>query len=314
MTASNTNTMTINGISFPIHTGTIKPDWIAEAAGKGFDIVTRVADRFHLALRCRVCGGMSKVKLFTLRTAARPLCSHCLTKEWVADAQAAGLEFLRRDPANRHYGIYLAECGHELSRQFALVKQAAEGSKRIRCGTCQSAIEHAEACARGWTLVGPDPAGNPNYRAYRHEACGHVQRMARVNLQSGRHSCGGCGVDWPAAPSHLYAMMFTVANGRELVKIGYSNDPEKRLRYHLQRDREMPCEILRTVAVPTGQEAIRIEKGLHAKLRREHSECVVAPEAYRGQIRVQSEIYDGSLTNIILAELAQIEAQLSEAA
>lgn len=304
------NTMTINDISFPIHTGEIKPDWIAEATAKGFDIVARIADRLHLALRCRECGGLNKVKRYTLMS-AQPLCSHCLMQEWTVDAQAAGLDFLRRDSTDRHYGVYRACCGHEVKRQFGFVKRAASGEVKLRCETCQTAFEMNEARARHWTQIGSDPNGNPNYRHYRHDECGHEQRMARVNLQSGRLSCGGCGVDWAAAPSTIYAMSFTLATGRELVKLGYSNDPESRLHYQLKRDPDMPCSILRVVAVPTGRDAIRLEKRLHTMLRREHPDCVVDPSAYKSQIRVKSEIYDASLTAKILAELDAIASRIA---
>jgi hypothetical protein len=109
-------------------------------------------------------------------------------------------------------------------------------------------------------------------------------------------------------------MAFTLASGRKLVKLGFSRDPESRLRYQLQRDPEMPCAILQVVAVPTGQEAIVIEKRLHAELRRTHSDCVVDPGAYRDQIRVKSEIYDERLTGTILNHLREVEAALSHPA
>lgn len=67
------NTMTINDFPFPIHTGAIKPDWIRTAQQKGFNIVARVVDRLHLALQCKRCGHVNKVRLFTLMS-AQPLC------------------------------------------------------------------------------------------------------------------------------------------------------------------------------------------------------------------------------------------------
>ena len=75
----------------------------------------------------------------------------------------------------------------------------------------------------------------------------------------------------------------------------------------------MPCSILRMVAVPTGQDAVRLEKRLHAVLRRAHPDCMVDPAAYRTQIRVKSEIYDAALTGVILQELDRIKAELSVA-
>lgn len=313
MNTNSPTTMTINDISMPIFTGVVKLDWIKAAEAKGFSFVARIVDRLHFALQCQTCGELNKVKRFTLMT-AQPLCQSCITRERSEDAQAAGLEFLHRDEANRHYGAFLASCGHELRRQFALIKRVVAGETGIRCEACLAAADANEAATRGWELLGPDPQGNPNYRHYRHGDCGHEQRVARANMQSGRFGCGGCGVEWPAAPSYLYAMRFTLSNGRELVKLGFSRDPESRLRHQLQRDPAMPCSILREIAVPTGQDAIGIEKRLHAELRRAHSDCVVDPAAYCDQIRVKSEIYDARLTGTILNHLCEIEAALSHPA
>jgi hypothetical protein len=313
MITNTPSAMTINDISMPIFTGVVKPDWIQAAEAKGFSFVARVVDRLHFALKCQTCGALNKVKRFTLM-ASQPLCQSCITREWAEDAQAAGLEFLHRDEIDRHYGTFLASCGHELRRQFALIKRVVAGETGIRCETCHSETEIAEAAARGWELRGPDPQSDPNYRRYRHGDCGHEQRIARANMQSGRFGCGGCGVEWPAAPSYLYAMRFTLSNGRELVKLGFSRDPESRLRYQLQRDPAMPCSILREIAVPTGQDAIVIEKRLHAELRLTHSDCVVDPAAYRDQIRVKSEIYDARLTETILRRLCEVEAVLGHSA
>ena len=106
-----------------------------------------------------------------------------------------------------------------------------------------------------------------------------------------------------AAQSNLYAMRFTLANSQELVKLGYSRDPDSRLLHQLQIDRDMPCEILRRVPMQTGHEAIRVEKRLHAKLRTRHPQAIVDPLVYRGKIRVRSEIYDAALTQEVLALL-----------
>src|SRR5690606_11284166 len=155
-----------------------------------FDFVGRIIDRLHLALRCRHCGASQKTRLFTVMS-SQPLCPACLMADWREDADAAGLVFLRRDLAHRHYAHYRAPCGHEVRRQMGLVKRIAAGDVSWRCEACHAETEAAEAEARGWVLTGGDPSGNPNYRNYRH-GCGHEQRIARGNMQSGRFSCGGC--------------------------------------------------------------------------------------------------------------------------
>lgn len=305
-----TDTLMISGCLVPVYPGDLKAHWIATAQSKGFDIVSRIIDRLHLALRCQRCGAVMKVRLYTLMS-AQPKCSACVESGWVQSARATGLTYLGRCSDDRHYAIYKAPCGHELRRQFEIVERAAAGKTRLRCEVCHNEYERQEAGKEGWTLLGPDPEGNPNYRHYQHASCGHTQRIARANMQSGRVSCGGCGEMWSAAPSQLYAMQFVLRNSRELVKLGYSNNPESRLHHQLIKDPDMPCAILRTVPVATGQTALRIEKALHRKLRQTHPDAFVAPEIYRGQIRVKSEIYDASITQLVLDELDAIAAQTS---
>lgn len=287
----------------PPYAGPIAPQWKAAAAAKGFAITGRIRDRYHLALQCDVCGHVHEARIYTLMS-AQPQCPACMIARLEQDATAAGLAHLGRDANSRHYSHYRAPCGHSLRRQHEIVRRMAAGSTGLRCETCHAATEASEAEERGWTLVGPDPQGNPNYRLYAHaDGCGATQRIARANMQTGRFECSSCGEGWAAAQSFLYAMRFTLPSGQELVKLGYSRDPDSRLVHQLQIDRDMPCEILRRVPMRTGHDAICAEKPLHAKLRARHPQAVVDPRVYRGKIRVCSEIYDTSLTQDVLALL-----------
>lgn len=177
--------------TFPL---TIHAHWHDTAANKGFDILQRIRDRYHLLLRCRTCGATHMSKVFVVMN-NQPICPHCIEHRWQADAKAAGLKWVGRDPKSRHHGFYIADCGHRLRRQFELIKRAAAGICDVRCETCHTRKEQEEASAQGWTLIGADPDGDPNYRLYRHLKCGHTQRVARVNMQTGRFGCGKCGDD-----------------------------------------------------------------------------------------------------------------------
>ncbi|MCZ0962462.1 GIY-YIG nuclease family protein [Paracoccus benzoatiresistens] len=294
------------------YAGPVHGHWWARAEEIGFTISGRVRDRYHLALRCETCGHVHASRIYTLM-AATPQCPACLVARLEADAEAAGLMHLDRDPDHRHYSWYGAACGHALRRQHEIVRRVARGETELRCETCHAATEAAEAAARGWTLVGSDPQGNPSYRLYAHESgCGGEQRIARANMRTGRFDCATCGCGWAASPSYLYAMKFTLACGREVVKAGYSRDPLSRLIHQLRIDRAMPCRILSMVPIDTGHEAIRLEKSLHARLRRTHPDAIVDPDLYRGQIRVRSEIYDAKLTLLILTLLSDLDRDAPE--
>lgn len=288
--------------SYPIFSGTILPAWITTAGAKGFDIAARIIDRLHLALRCRRCGAIHRSRLYTLMS-AQPSCPACMEADWRREASTAGLEYLCRDADDRHYAVYKAACGHDIRRQTGQVSRIATGNVALRCEICHTATEAAEASARGWTLTGPDLEHNPNYRIYHHDACGHSQRIARANMQTGRHACGGCDEGWSTSPSYIYLMHFTLASSRPVIKLGYSRDPVSRLAHQLRVDPAMPCEIIRQVAMPSGHAAIRAEKAMHSALKRAHPEAIVDPASWRGQIKVKSEIYDEALLPVILGML-----------
>ncbi|SNR67558.1 hypothetical protein [Paracoccus sediminis] len=269
--------------------GPLHARWAEAAQQKGFDLMARVQDRYHLALRCRHCGAVSVTKLFVLMN-NRPLCRSCLETARAARATAAGLSYLGPDPDHPQYGLYRAACGHCLRRQFEIVDRVADGRTGLRCETCFAERERQTAARHGWTRVSADPRGNPNYHLYCHDACGHTQRIARANLGWGQCDCAGCGESWTAKPSFLYLLAIH-HGGVDLLKLGYSANPLKRQRHQLGLPRAAQVSLLRSVAMPTGHAACTVEKRLHARLRRRHPDAVVVPEDYRGILNVVSEVY-----------------------
>ena len=294
-------------VAHPVLDLLVQPAWRDAARRKGFVIRARIGNRYHLALECRRCGAVSKVKLFVL-TRTTPACPGCLDEEWRRDAETAGAVLLRRDADDRHYGWYRLSCSHEVRRQFGSLTRVAAGKTGLRCEICLENRDAAAAKARGWRLVEPDPEGNPNYRLYAHQAgCGQRQRVARVNMQTGRFACTGCGLCWSAAPSALYLMRFALPDGAPVIKLGYSADPASRLRYQLRRRRDLPGSLARVVPMATGHAAHCAEKALHRHLRRAFPDAVVAPERFDGMLRVKSEIYAGWLEEHVLRLLERVD-------
>ncbi|MDO5527873.1 MAG: GIY-YIG nuclease family protein [Paracoccus sp. (in: a-proteobacteria)] len=302
---SEPETFIIDGTAYSLYPGPIVPHWQQMAAQKGFAVLARIRDRYHLALRCHTCAAVSMSKLFTLRT-AHPQCPRCLERKREESAKAAGLAYLGPMPAKPGYFHFRGRCGHAFSRQFELIHRVGAGETGLRCETCHAAREAEEAHAQGWELLGPDPDGNPNYRLYAH-VCGHRQRVARANMQTGRFACGSCDPGWAASPSALYAMRFDLPGfARPVVKLGFSRDPRSRLDHQLQRKQGRCGTLLAEVQMRTGRSAMRAEKRLHARLRREYPGAVIDPARFQGLIRVGSEIYDGALEGVILGALERI--------
>lgn len=283
-------------VAVPVVDLPVPPDWTAIARSKGYEIAARVIDRLHLALRCGRCDTVSRARVFTLRS-AQPLCPACLAAERAGAAADAGAEFLRRDPDDTRYAFYGLPCGHEVRRQFGLITRAAAGEIGIRCNTCHAGVLSGEAERRGWSVHGPDPAGDPRYRLYVHAAsgCGHVQRIARANMISGRFNCEHCGDGWASARSAIYLMGFDLPGYGPVVKLGFSRDPASRLDFQLRVRGDLEGRLLRVVPMASGHRALCTERRMHAELRRRYPEAVVPPHVFRGLIKVGSEIYDASL-------------------
>lgn len=284
--------------------GPIKAEWKALAQSKGFELVRRTRDKSHVALRCHTCSALTAQKLFTLRT-AQPACAGCRHRTIVAMALRADLEFQGHDPDYHKIGIYRAVCGHTVRRQFGQIKRIANGHCKLRCENCHSGKEAEEAADRGWQLLGSDPAGNPNYRVYQH-GCGHRQRVARANMQSGRFQCTACGEGWATAPSNIYAIRLELPTGLKVVKLGFSRDPQSRLRYQLLLQLGIQAELLRTVTQPTGHAALCQEKALDRALKKSHPDAIIPHDHFQEWLSVKTEIYGIEIEPLILKRLEEI--------
>lgn len=91
-----------------------------------------------------------------------------------------------------------------------------------------------------------------------------------------------------------------------MVKLGFSRDPVPRLNFQLRGRRDLDCTLVRTVPMVSGHRALCTERRMHAELRRSHPQAVVPPAAYRGLIKVRSEVYDAALELVIAAMLDMI--------
>ena len=289
----------------PFH-GRIHRHWHAAARARGFEIVGRVRDRYHLRLRCQACSGEMVSKLFVV-TNSRPLCPHCLAARRSATATAAGVTFLGQDPDHSVYGFFRASCGHVLRRQFELIDRVARGETGIRCETCLAQREQQEAAQYGWQRLGPDLTRGKNYRLYRH-ACGHVQSIAQANMLWGQCDCAACGESWTAKPSYVYLFDIRLpadgdAPSRHYLKLGYSAHPVKRYRHQLGLPADAEVDVLRVVPMPTGHAACGAEKAAHSRLVRAHPDAVVPVAELAGRTKLRSEIYRPHLRAVIEAEM-----------
>ena len=281
--------------------------WVSFARDKGFRIHARIRDRYHVALDCDTCAGLTARKAFTLQS-ARPRCGACAEADLANAARAAGLTFLRRDFRDHHYGLYRAACGHVVRRQFEFVERVAAKQTDVRCERCLRAREQDEAARHGWERLGRDPQGNVNYRMYRHK-CGHSQRVARVNMAWDQVKCAACGGAWNSCPSFIYLARIEMTSRRiHLLKLGFSKTPVKRLKHQLGLPRSAKVDLVRVLPMASGHVARAEEAAIHSILRRRHPDAVVSPEVYAGILNVASEVYEAFAFDLIMHHLDRIEA------
>ena len=295
----------------------VPDEWHLMAAEKGFRIARRVRDRLHLALECVSCGAQTAQKVFTLRT-AQPACGGCRAEARDQSASAAGFTFLRRDRLDRHYALYRLPCGHEVRRQIHRVDLIAEadppeGRKGYHCPVCHTEHLAATAASRGWQLIGADTKGDANYRLYGHadNGCGHVQRVAIANMETGRFSCEACGECWSSAPSAIYLSRFRVPGVGTQVKLGMSRDPVSRHRHQLKLRPGTEVELLTIVPMETGKAALKVEQALHKQMLTAHPHLVTPPEDLADWIGVSSEVYAAEAERILRRMLEELEDELA---
>jgi hypothetical protein len=280
------------------------------AIAKGFQLVGRGQKSSDLQLRCDTCKQHLQVRRSVLINNA-PLCSHCIWIRRFDDALATGATIVTPVQGNHKLANLTLACGHDAQRQYGRLAKAAQGGHELSCETCREARYTAQAEESGWSLIGPAACNKTGYRHYQHH-CGHSQDFAIVNVDNRQLDCAGCGETWASKPSKIYLFEIDLAD-RTVLKLGYSSDPVRRLRYQLGKAARETGKIHRVIDMESGHTALLAEKQAHLFLHRTHPNLVVASIDFKGQIKTTSEIYEMGAKDIILALMEGIKHGSSSA-
>jgi len=296
----------IDGQFLPVFFGKRPRHWYDTAEQNGFALIGRAVDRLHVVLGCKTCG-QPTLKRISAVLGHNPECPYCIRKRREDAAAKVGARLIGTDPqGDRHYGVYAFECGHTDRRQHHRVEAAAAGGHNLSCETCLTDRHAAEAEAQDWQLIGPSVRKNASYRRYEH-TCGHHQDVSVANMRHGDVDCAGCGQSWTSKPSKIYLLDFTLPD-LPVIKLGFSSNPEFRMR-QVQIDPEVTKgSVLRSVALETGHRAICVEKALHSHIKAHRPDLIVPPDLFRSDIRTTSEIYHRHGRTYISALLDAVEA------
>jgi len=70
--------------------------------------------------------------------------------------------------------------------------------------------------------------------------------------------------------------------------------------------------LIRSIAIPTGRDAIRLEKETHRTLRERHPQAVLDRGVFAGQVNCASELYDAAIETDIMALLDELQQRVAE--
>ncbi len=289
--------------------GKIPSHWSEAAKKNGFKITKRVQDRLHVSLLCHTCGSEHRKRVSVILR-YKPECPHCISAQRVSDARNVGARLLGRDPKNRHYGHYRAECGHQIRRQFHRVTMASQGGHDLGCETCREQRYAEQSRKWSWGLIGPANNMKAGYRLYQH-SCGQLQDIAVVNMMWGDCACKQCSPGRTAKPSWIYVFRIDLPM-QTVVKLGYSARPEKRLKHQLGLSKAVVAEVVRLVKMPTGYDARNEEEHAHRALAEQQPELIVPKSEFRDAINTQGEIYRIQAEPLIHLLLDEIESRFQD--
>lgn len=294
----------IDGVTYPALDMPLKDSWIKIAKEKGFDLLGRVKDRFHLVTQCHCCETLALIRINVIRDFGA-LCHACIHNRRAKAAERIGATLLGQDPDDRHYGSYELACGHMVRRQHTRVGAAAAGGYLASCETCREERYAAQAERFGWILVGEAISGRSGYRSYSHR-CGHRQDVMVGNMLWNDCTCARCGEGWSAAPSFIYLFRIDLP-GLPVVKLGFSKRPAKRLRHQLGIAPNVETEVVRVLPMSSGNIAIGEETACHRRMREAHSDLIVPKQVFGDAINTQSEIYHATAAPVLHALMDRIE-------
>jgi hypothetical protein len=277
------------------------------AKSKGFNLLDRGRRSSDLKLRCNTCKQALHVRRSVL-LGHKLQCNHCLWKGRFDDAMTCNATIVGTHPHTHKIARLELSCGHTVERQYGRVAAAARGPHTLGCESCREQRHANDAIGSGWRLVGQTAPRKINYRSYQHH-CGHLQDHAIVNVDRGQVDCAGCGESWSSKPSCIYLFKIPLPHGT-LLKFGYSNDPERRLRQQLGEAARDHGTILHAIDLPTGHAAQKAEKKAHRFLSKTHPALVADRSRFNGQIKTKSEVYLLSAESLIRQLMDAIAATI----
>ena len=227
---------------------TTRAKWAAEAQVQGWTWLSKV-DVANSLYQCNTCGSEQKLRVGRVRDGLVK-CETCQLRKYQSEAETQGWKFHKR--VKFAGGLYRHSCGHEQEHQMTTMRKGL-----IKCANCQQKRYESEANSQGWEFQKNIDGDTGLYQHF----CGHDQEINIGAMRKGSITCHGCGESWATKPSNAYLLRIT-ADDVSFLKLGIAKDVGVRTTTYGLPDRAA-VEIVRTIAYPTGKEAVKHEKRIH---------------------------------------------------
>lgn len=230
-------------------TSTTRAKWAAEAQAHGWTWLSKINDN-KSEYRCNTCGSKQHANMNAIRN-GNARCVECKQSKWKSEAHDNGFKWLFN--VDKSSGLYeCVTCGYRVKLYTYHMRKG-----QVSCSCCQEEKWKREAQLQGWVW---QKRHNCVKSIYRH-LCGHEQHTQMSAMRNGLVTCHGCGDSWVTKPSNTYLLRIKIDNTCFL-KLGIARDVGVRTTTYGLPDHAR-VEIVRTIAYPTGQQAVGHEKRIH---------------------------------------------------
>ena len=273
----------------------------------GFTYVSLSDSPDHRMYRREACGHVLKLRVLMLgkrvegQTGGNS-CYECYELKLKEDAEKIQMTYLGeplvKSGVFRRYKFN--SCGHVRDVNAACVARG-----KVQCSDCIVDKFKEEARVVGLIYNGAASTDKGIKRNYILE-CGHTKDIRLDHVRNGSWSCDVCGNTHYTKPSSIYLFKIKTKDFQWL-KLGYSKDVEFRsVNYGLPKDAIV--ENLFEIKLPTGLEALHIEKSIHRIFKKQRlcSKFMRQYHKYNGF----SECYSICTEKDLLNELSKVAISL----
>jgi hypothetical protein len=258
--------------------------------GTTFDPIIDESPSYIFKAKCRECGAIEKKNIGKVGK-----CSNCIELKEKDDAKKHGATWVKRLSGNRR--LYLLDCGHYFEAQCHKVSTG-----NFECKHCVN--EKLQQCASlaDAEILFSENTSSEYGKVLCKLKCGCVTQVRRDAVYRGRIYCKTHDSSMYSNPNGVYLIKISDGDFTWL-KLGFSLDVEVRVSGYCLGD-TAKYNVLRYVRVPSGYEAVSVEKAIHRKFKKQNLDSRIMSGFMKSGF---TECYPMEILDHLNAELDEVE-------